>query len=145
MQDTQSKRKGDKAAWWKEYLPADKPKAKNGGSSDSTRKAMQCFLAGAQIGDDLDSIAIAVHEFYENEFNKIGTAAEQWLKLLVSRVNGLMDNAKACGAGENITHRWDDFVDSYRSGDWQGMESAINTMGRTMNREFTGKVSFSYG
>ena len=112
---------------------------------EEAASAMQCFLTGTQIGDDLDSIAVAVHEFYENEFNKVGTAAEQWLKLLVSRVNGLMDNAKACGAGENITHRWDDFVDSYRSGDWQGMESAINTIGRTMNREFTGKVSFSYG
>ena len=108
-------------------------------------KAMQCFLTGAQIGDDLDSIAIAVHEFYENEFNRVGTAAEQWLKLLVSRVNGLMDNAKACGAGENITHRWEDFVDSHRSGDWQGMESAINTMGRTMNRESMNRVKFSYG
>ena len=119
--------------------------SKNRTNEKSDENAMQCFLTGAQIGDDLDSIAFAVHEFYENEFNKVGTAAEQWLKLLVSRVNGLMDNAKACGAGENIVHRWEDFIDSYRSGDWQGMESAINTMGRTMNREFTGKVSFSYG
>ena len=148
MQDTQSKKKdgGDKAGrevWWKEFTPADKPK--DGDSEEEAQTAMQCFLAGAQIGDDLDSIAVAVHEFYENEFNRVGTAVEQWLKLLVSRVNGLMDNAKACGAGENIVHRWEDFVDSYRSGDWQGMESTINTMGRIMNREFTGKVTFSYG
>ena len=143
LQDTQSKRKGDKAAWWREYVPADKPEDEDGkGEAD---RAMQCFLAGAQIGDDLDSIAVAVHEFYENEFNRVGTAAEGWLKLLVSRANGLMDNAKSCGAGENIVHRWEDFLDAYRSGDWQGMESAINTMGRTMNREFTGHVQFSYG
>ena len=69
MQDTQSKDKG----------------------SAETDRAMQCFLTGAQIGDDVDSIAVAVHEFYENEFNRVGTAAEQWLKLLVSRVEFLQN------------------------------------------------------
>ena len=113
-------------------------------SEKDMQNVLKCFLTGAQMGDDLNDIAMAVHEFYENEFNRVGTAAEQWLKLLVSRVNGLMDNAISCGASENITHRWEDFFDAYRSGDWQGMESAINTMGRTMNREFAGKVNFSY-
>ncbi len=111
-----------------------------------SNKALSCFLIGAQMGDDLNDIAVAVHEFYENEFNKVGTAAEQWLKLLVNRVSGLMDNAKECGVTENIGKRWDDFVDAYRAGDWQGMESAANIMGRTMNRTFSGHIhNFSYG
>ena len=96
-----------------------------------------------RIGED--SISVAVHEFYENGVNRVGTAAEGLLKLLVSRAKGPMDNAKSCGAGENTVHGWEDFFDAYRSGDWQGMESAINRMGRTMNREFKGKVKFRYG
>ncbi len=58
-----------------------------------------------RIGED--SIAAAVHEFYENEFSRVGTAAEGWLKLVVSRANGLMDSAKSCCAGENIVPRWE--------------------------------------